>query len=465
MHPETSFKLVAPRSATALVLLALALVVALLFSTTPASAWTKTAQMNRQGVKLLQVDVDAGNRGYSVIGWRQISNSAPLIESKVVGFVRIKRPGSRWFGTALRLGKVRTGPSVTIGDHGHTVVTFSRLNGVVYAMVRGPRTRWSKPQRIRGDAPKWAGAKVGPDGSTVLWTSSSRSTTDPNAKVMISTKLPGKRRFSRWRKVSGAGSTVGFDSDVVVGRRGRATVVWSGPCPLSGSARNAMYVDIAWRQVGRPREIPNSKCVTWDLDLEMDGAGYQYLRFGGSEASWMGVKYGVRAPDQRFPALQLASEPGKLTNGGSMAVSARGRVFLVWFETDLDDTSTGKTRYLTLQRRRPIGGPAELAGTVHDSTRRTSIGDMAFMPDGSLSVFWREIRILGPNRSMQILGIQRLDPMAPEFNPSVVARIPPALSAQDRTLAVAPDGSQLALWTISRLGWPRVVRWISAPGR
>lgn len=429
-----------------------------------AADWSKQSQLNKQGSKLFSIDSEVGNGGYAIVGWSQISNQAELVERNMFGLVRVKAPGARGFGPPMNLGRVKSGPDIAIGDRGHTVLAWTKLNGAQYVTTRGPRTKWSKPQRIHGGKIGGAKVEVGPDGTAVLLSGASRGLNDPKAKVVVSTRLPGHKRFSAWRKISGSAKTVGYDTDLVVGRKGRATVVWAATCPFSRPFYNASFVDIAGSRVSRPKQIRNTQCVTTGLNLEADRDGFQYLRIIGSEKGHLtGLKLSVRRPGKPFPTAAWVSDPEELTGQSFMAVSRKGRVFLAWWEDELDGPGEAMT-FATFEKDRKTAGPAEIANVRSDRTGRLDrLQALAFLPGGSLASIWYEHWLVPPRGDWRFrFGTKRLDPFDPRIDHEYDYPLNTELTPGNVQIDVAPDGSRLARWTLGRRGYPNVIRWMSA---
>lgn len=432
----------------------------------PADAgWSEPAQLNKPGSMVSFVDSDVGNRGYAIVAWSQFTEADLRNDRKVLGMVRLKEPGAKKFSPTLVLGRVAGSPFVSIGDHGHTVLTWAGPGGTQFVRSRGPRSDWSKAQRIRGGKPGWSKVEVGADGTAVLLSAVRKGLDGGGKQVVVSVREPGEKTFSAWRAISTEPRTLGGDADLVVGRNGKATVVWPAGCPMDPPFLNARYVDIDGDQSTEPKEIENTKCVTFNLDIERDAGGYQYIRFGGSQENLTGVKLSVRPPGESFPEAEWVSEPGRLSGGGDMAVSPKGRVFLAWRDEDQDLDEMG-LRYAVFQKDQRVVGPVVMKSARMDRKKRMDILQaMAFLPNGKLSTFWYEHWLVPPSEGgwRFRFGTKLIDPLAPRIDHRYRFPIAPRVTPGDVKIDVALDGSRFTRWTVGRKGWANSIRWMAAP--
>lgn len=439
--------------------------VALTASAAAKAGWTEPSQLNQKGFVIFGVESDVGNNGYAVVSWSQITKKEMFDHRKPFGLIRVKAPGAGKFGPVKRLGRIGQAADLSIGSGGHTVLTWSNSKGQQIVISRGPRTGWSKPQRIEGGEPGWARVEVGPDGTAVLQSAVRKGLSGGGREVVVSVREPGRRKFSPWRAISTSSATIGGTVDLVVGRNGRATVVWAASCPIDPPFLNARYVDIDGANATEPIEIENTKCVTFDLDIEADDAGYQYLRIGGSLENLTGVKLSVRRPGEPFPEAEWVSEPGRLSGGGDMAVSRKGRVFLAWRDEDQEKDEMS-LRFATFQKDQKLVGPAVMSSARMDRSRRMDLlQDMAFLPNGKLSTFWYEHWLVPVSQGAWRFrfGTKQIDSVSPKIDHLYKFPIAPRVTPGDVKIEVAPDGSQFARWTVSREGWADAIRWMAAP--
>lgn len=429
------------------------------------SDWSKLARLTKGAPTIVRVDSDVGPRGFAVVAWSQVPADAAQTRKFGTGMVRVKPPGHRRFTDVLRLGRVAWGPEVSIGDRGHTVLAWSSPDQSIYFMRRGPRTKWSSPQRVPGTARGGAVLDVGPDGTAVLFSTFVRSVRDPQAHAIASVMKPGSTRFLPWQRVSRSADSVGFRGDAIASTKGRATVVWGGPCPLEGpSARDAVWVDLKGRWASRPQSISNSKCPAFDLDLERDNSGHQYLKVGGSQAAWLGVKLAVREPGKHFPRAELVSPADVFTDGGNLTVDRRGRAFVSWRANEYGRPAAAGYEFATYRHQNQIAsGPIE--GVHVDRTARMDIpGAFAFDPNGNLSSLWIQHWVTGPRNDWRFrVGTDQIDPLAPTIAPAYDYGVAIGSTPGNLTLNAARDGSQLAVWEMNRKGHPRSINWMELP--
>lgn len=426
--------------------------------------WSAPRLLNEGDAKILSVSGGVGKRGYAVMAWSQVRDDLPFVSKNVRAFVRVKGEGARGFGRVRSLGRATGGPGVEVGSNGHTLVTWTRPGNKQMVMMRSPRGRWSKPQVLGGNERRGVLGEIGPDGTMLLVSTNVRGSRDPKANIKVALKLPRESRFGPWRKASRSGLTVGLHTDLVVGNKGHATVLWSGPCPLGGPAENARWVDITRKRVSAPKQIQDSKCVAFDLDLERDRAGYQYLRIGGTEKPWIGIKFAVRSPGADFPPMELISPEGQLTNGGDMAVSPDGDVFLVWDSHDEEQAPLAR-EFVTYKQDQRLAGPALIAGArVDKSGRFDRVRAMGFLPDGTLSTIWWEQWLVSGGRERFKIQPKTINPISPRINHRYGIPIKPNLYPTNVDMDVASDGSQMIWWTVAD-GHDRSIRWIQARER
>ncbi|MBN8866552.1 MAG: hypothetical protein J0H98_03260 [Solirubrobacterales bacterium] len=326
-----------------------------------------------------------------------------------------------------------------------SVVTWPDPNGRLRTAVYGRHGGWSRVQAVKGATTTGANLDVGSDGTVILVDAQSRGNGDPRARVISSVLLPGARKFSRWRKISTRAGAVSFESDVVAGRAGRGTIVWSGPCPMGGGT-NASYVDVRGTRFSKPREIPNSSCVPFDLDLEQDNKGRQYLRIGGSPKIWLGVRLSIRQPNRRFSRMRFVSTPGEFTDGGDLAVSPNGRVTMVW-GTQEPGGLPRAYEFVSFSHGRFPGPPREIEGLRLDVTKKRDIlSDIAPLPRGRITMLWREHWTDSHGRWRFKLGIKDWRPgthfSIPDYRYPISAKYIP-YPARIRS---GPDGSTISIW-------------------
>lgn len=389
------------------------------------------------GGKVLDVDIDVGNRGFVVIGWTERPKGASD-DSLPVAYVRVKQPGEKKPRRAVRLGVASGAVNVEIGSGDLAVITWSGSDGHIRYRQRRPRSSWS-PVEVIGDRQIfYANTAVGPDGTVIATTRVGSLEVPETLGVLVSVKNPGSPEFSAWREVSG-NANVGVDLDVVAGKDGQGTVAWSGLCP-PGAGDPAYYVDIDDQTQTEPIELKNSNCTVWDLELARDGAGRQYLKIG----TWTGLRLAVRNPDEPFPRMRSVTNSFKRANG-DLAVSRNGHMALVWATAKVYPTSY---RYLTMNKGTNPTKVRTLLGPRMNVKRTRDVRlDSSMLPSGKLFTLWNR---LGPPdsdlRYSQTMGTSSWLPGTKYKRPAYTFPISRCITPYPALVDTADDGSRLAWW-------------------
>lgn len=391
--------------------------------------------------RVVYVDLDIGNRGFTVISWVEVQEQESG-DPVSVAFVRVERPGDASAGGAVRLGKTISTTNVEIGPNGLAIVTWSGSDGFLRYLMRNPRTKWSAVRKIDG-APSSGGViSIGQDGTVIVADANIKSIEDPDALVQVAVRRPGEG-FTPWRTISTSPEIVGFDVGVVAGRKGRGTVAWSGTCPLAGEGNPAYYVDVDAETQTAPVQLKNSKCTVWDLQFQSDRQGRQYLKLG----TWQGLRLAVRQPGEPFPESMTSVTNSYTRANGDLAVAADGNMALIW-------TNQGKNgipsayRYATMSAGGTLSKTKTLQGPRMnvDRYRDYRLGSAA-LPGGKLFNFWTRIgpRQTGANPSHR-MGTNTWLPGQPFNRPAyrtpVRTNLVPTIAAVDTAL----DGSRLIWW-------------------
>ena len=143
------------------------------------------------------------------MAWSKVRDDLPLISKNVRGFVRVKPEGTRDFGPVRSLGRVSGGQRVSIGENGHTLLTWTQPDKRQAVMVRTPRRRWSKPQTLASRDRIGVTGAVGPDGTMLLVSTNVRHSQDSKAKIRVALTLPRQTKFEPWRTASRSGLQIG----------------------------------------------------------------------------------------------------------------------------------------------------------------------------------------------------------------------------------------------------------------
>ncbi|MBN8866055.1 MAG: hypothetical protein J0H98_00740 [Solirubrobacterales bacterium] len=434
------------------------LISAFCWSASADAHFTKPREATTNKHRVLDVDIDVGNRGHVVIAWLERRSS----RNGLVALARVKRPGDSGVGPAVRLGPAGVGGiEVEIGAGGLAVVTWPGRDGYLRYATSRPRSAWTSPQTIEGLPANDAVLSVGSDGTAIAGRVEVRGVNDPNARVLAATRMPGSGGFSPWRIVSTDPETVGFDLDVVARTEGRGTVAWSGTCANSGSGNPAYYVDLDGNGQTTPVELSNSRCTVWGLDLESDRLGRQYLKIG----TWTGLRLAVREPGSPFPPMSSVTDTYRSANG-DLSVSPNGRMTLIWTK------ATGGGHPTAYQYIRANGGgepsPVRTMKGVRMNPKkvRDVLLDSAALPNGNLVNLWTRTWTDSGHRFRHTFGLRPWHPGSRFERPRYRFAIPRRVTPMPAMVDTAPDGSQLAWWKEENdRGWTTRVRYTVASWR
>lgn len=388
---------------------------------------------------LVGFDADVGSHGYVVVAWVQ-RRSTNTKGSALVSFARVKRPGDRKFGRPTRLGPASNGAiDVEIGSTDLAVVAWPGKEGYLRYVTGRPRSSWASSRWVGGTTSLGVKIAVGPDG-TILASNLAGSIGREDRVALVATKSPGDEDFTPWRVVS-SDVPVGTDLGVVAGRNGEGTVAWSGLCPTDTDGDPAYYVDIDDQSASDPIKLSNSKCTVWDLDLQTDARGRQYLLIG----TWTGLRFAAREPDSPFP--QMSNITTSYMGGpGDLSVSATGRGTLTWTRSDRSGYPRSN-RYVTFNGSKPLGQTRILRGPrTNPEQVRDYLMDSAALPDGSLLNLWT---LTWKENAFQIrnkFGLSRWVPGQKFNRPRYNIPIGRSLTPYPVKVETANDGSQLAWW-------------------
>jgi hypothetical protein len=353
------------------------------------------------------------------------------------GYVSVKLPGRKTFGRPVRFTDSLgiDAIDVDVNEKGTTVLTWNEPDGRRLVRFRGLRKGWSKPAVIRGADADGGLVSVGPDGTVAIlgiWGSGL-----PKARrLVMAVKRPG-RPFSKWFPVSRNPADVGYDTDIVAGTKGRATLVFSPPCfsgPIS-QLRLTHYVDVVGTRASRPRAIGNTKCVTFSIDLERDAAGYQYLRIGGSTRDF-GTKLSIRRPGQGFPPAELMNLPEQPANGGDLTVNSKGQYALIWNYSNADFSNREAYVYVNGRRDKTRSQVRKIANLEYPDDFMLDAG---MLPNGTISTFWRDA-------FFPRYGTGHLTPGVPFAGPTWDFPGQKENGIGFHGLEVGPDGSRFVWW-------------------
>lgn len=390
------------------------------------------------------IDLDIGTRGFVVVAWiERKEGHDDYVGSSV--FARVKPAGDKHLSKPVRLGTSSNyGVNVETGSGDLAVVSWSGPDGVLQYRHRRPGTRWS-PARPIGDSPaNYALLGIGLDGTIVaadaIRTSSHTSRRD--TRVRVSIREPDSWTFSPWRIVSGD-AKVGYDLGVVAGTRGRGTVAWSGTCPTNGDGNPAYYVDFDFDSEAPPAMLENSKCAVWDLELQNDRWGRQYLKIG----TWTGLRLATRRPGEPFP-LRMTSVTNSYARGhGDLSVSQDGHMTLIWSRTVEGKGIATAYRYVTMHKGSGLSKAMTMKGPrMNPDRKRDFLLDSAPLPGGGLFNLWSETWKDPDLRFRHRFGVREWMPRTKFVRPKYRMRIPRLATPLPATADTASDGSRLAWW-------------------
>ncbi|MBN8866067.1 MAG: hypothetical protein J0H98_00800 [Solirubrobacterales bacterium] len=403
-----------------------------------ADGWTKPRPATPKGA----VDMSAavGGHGYAVIAYAMPLSRRPFV---VKLFTRVKPAGRKDFGPPRLLGRSHSGwTNLEIGRRGLTLLSWSGLDDRLRVSKRNPRGGWAPPQVIRGGESSGAQLAIGRDGTAVLYDVIARSVRDPERRVMASVRDPRTGLFSDWRKISTDIERVGFKGAAVAGTKGRATVVFTPPC--DGTARPSSWVDIGPGGATEPKLIPNSGCVAWDIDLQADDQGNQYLRLG----LLTGVQLAIRGPGEDFGPATTVTAPTDSGDGGYLSVSRGGQATLLWGHTETQ--STGRTSYLYV---RSVNGSApsparRIPGVRLDrhKGRIDLLQDAAPLPQGRIAMIFEEVWEARDGDWKERVGTTVWRPGGPFRRPRYGSVQPKLTLVYPVEITTSHQGSQLAWW-------------------
>lgn len=341
------------------------------------------------GEALSHPQVAAGKNGYTVVTWSPAATIRPLSASPSANnrvAVRIRDPRDQNFGPVRRIGRPGASQAqVVIDRSGQATIVFRQPNGRLRFATRRPGKLWTKPRtvsRLRFSSFKLASAV---DGGLAV---AGLAAGGPK-RVHAAVRYPGTRRFRSFRRISLKPASIGNYLDVSIGRRGRAMVGWSGPCPIdSAGAWNARIVTIT--RPGRaslPRVVRNTKCPSVDLVLE-EGGGHTYLLIdGNNEPVWQSVRASVRRPGRWFTRARKILNPGDISLVVKLNVNRKGAASVIlptltrpaWERSGYQVTRAGPRRWF-----KP---PRPLEGVASDQL----LLGAELLPGRRLVTFWESI--------------------------------------------------------------------------
>lgn len=385
-------------------------------------------------------DLAQGRNGYAVMAWLVKRDDSVQGNYRANVFVRTRLVGRPNFGARRFLG-VASSDSIgaEVGKNGKTLLTWSGVEGVLRFRTRTPRRQWSATRRVLGAKVSSARTAVGADGTIVMASLRNSALSGRTSIVWGVAWGPRSRGSKRWHRLDDAPERIGFHLDAVAGTAGRGTVVWSGPCRAGGSKVKTSWVDLKGRFSSQPKLIAESGCVAWDIDLQADRFGNEYLHLG----LLGGVQLTLRKKGQPFGRATRVSPAGINGGRGFLAVGANGLATLIWGTSAHADGYS----YVTSRRAGRPSTPRKLEGA------RTKIGETrdailatASLPDGRLAMLWAEIGAVKPGGSWDRLGVKVWRPFTEFRQPGYSVSLPSDHIPFPTGISASSGPSWIAWW-------------------
>lgn len=401
------------RTCRAGVSLVVAILGLLMFSSSALAQLPQVAAYSASGVR--GFDMDVGKNGYAVMAWSVRAQAGEGFVGNV--FVRTRLQGSKAFSARRFVAKSSTSSvQVEIGQNGATYLAWPGVDGRARFMSRSPRKSWSKISVVSGLKVTSIQASVGPDGTLALASLRNQNLGNSPSRVLGAVLKPGADRPPRWRTLSSDDERIGFHADVVAKRNGRATVVWSGPCRAGKAKVASHWVDLGPRSQTFPRRIAGSGCVAWDIDLQADRFGNEYMRLG----LLAGVQLATRKVGKAFREAVRVGPPGMNGGRGELSVSPNGLATLIF------GTGYGSFgyHYVTSFKAQPPRSPRKLeAARTDPSGKRDALLAVAPLRGGSVAMLWSEIWP-GKGGSWKKIGVKTWQPSKEFTQPRYSVNVP-----------------------------------------
>jgi hypothetical protein len=400
----------------------------------------QVAAANARGIYAF--DIAVGNRGYAVMAWSVKAGNSVRGRYRANVFIRTRLPGRAQFGPKRFVGKASSDFVATeIGGNGTTVVAWSGTGGLLTYLVRTPRLRWDRPKTVAGADVTSARLSIASDGTVAMASLRNASATELPGRV-LGTVWRGRTEVRhRWRVLSTNEESIGFRLAVLAEPGGRGTVVWSGPCRRGESKVASSWVAMNLKRSTVARKIKGSGCVAWDIDLQADRYGNQYLRLG----LLAGVQMAIRKAGRRFAPADRIGPAGFGAGGGYLSVSENGLATLILGSTRQEQVLL----YITSRKGGAWSEPRQLDNIRSDyAERRDALLQVAPLPGGRLAMFWAEIWPPGDGRGWRGLAMEAWHPNSvfeiPEYR-----EIPAGYVPFPKGLATGSRGDSIAWWNLT----------------
>jgi len=317
-----------------------------------ADSWSEPQAITAVGEKISTPVAGLGPNGYAVVVWSPPVRDMPTggsspTQSDVGIIVRVRASYGAGFGSPVKIGGPgSSGANLAVGSRGHTALSWVSRSGKTMAAFRGPSGAWSKPKAISNASFWGVNLDVGSDGTTVA---AGVRLVKGHKSVFAAVRMPGKRKFQAWRRIDLGVPGIGNYISVAAGKNGRASVAWSGKCPMFDPAgREPARVAEADGRSGfaRSRPVPGTKCPTSGIQIERDVFGNSYLLVGGSAGTHQTVRLSTKRLKGWFRPSKVLNRKSVSAVSGILTISRTGVASVIW--TDLSEQPGGAMRPLSV---------------------------------------------------------------------------------------------------------------------
>lgn len=413
-----------------------------------------------------------------------------------IGLLGVLGPADASAWTGPRLITTSPGdivdPALASGSTGITALSFTRVptGGArrIEVAIKGPRkTRFGSPTLVSAPALEADESKVAvdPEGRvTVAWIGEPNASS-PVLVVMVATKAPSARRFSRPVRLS----PLGMNDDaaglsISAGPKGRTVVAWAVENPAGDvivqsarrkNGKSPFVRPSATQEISRPASRPRDAGAASITALVTGDGSYNYLWTGTGSLEYLRSKgrvtrrQTVSSGDSEREGVMAVARTGAATiawtNGQSdVRIARRGSVSARFsprgaVSTDASGLGIGMARdgttTIVYRSPLPLGGWQPVAITRRPSqslfTSERFISPLGgYDPKVAVSP-GRKVRVVfGPSESFLAPGVVERGPRASSFSN------PGALSSPSSTngvfVAAGGDGWGTAAWVRSDFG-------------
>lgn len=417
------------------------------------AAWTKVQPVAGSPEKIVSFDSAVGDDGYAVMAFVRKSQTRPFVGSV---WVRVKEAGQVRFSEPRYRGSTSSDfLAVEIGRTGLTLLAYPDSDGDLHIQQRWPTGNWKVEPSLTGADSDGAKISIGRDNTAVATELNFVGDNDPANEVRVAVRDPDTGKFGPWRVISTDPATVGFRSSTVVGTKGRATIVWADACS-PGSSVEARWVDVDHDSFTEPTPIENAGCVAWDIDLQQDGFGNQYLRLG----LLTGVQMATRRPGQGFSKATRVTTLKDLGDGGYLSVSPSGLATLIWGRNSGGNGLRTEYRYVTSWKGSAPTASQKIEGPVVIPRGHTDfLRSVAPLPHGKVAMLFIHGWTTKKGWPIQRLGSTAWKPGTKFKRPRFEVAARKGRDFYPVGIETSHDGSRLAWWHIEGGQRARTIGW------